>query len=57
MKGKLETYKGYFNNKEKEMAEMTEKIDDLERRVSEFNITKRTLDSKIALLNQKMATD
>lgn len=32
-------------------------IEDLERRVAEFAITKRTLDSKIALLNQKIASD
>lgn len=36
---------------------MVEKVEDLESRVAEFNITKRTLDSKIALLNQKITSD
>lgn len=50
-------YKSYFADKEKEIGEMNEKIEDLERRISEFNILKRTLDSKITLLTQKMNSD
>jgi chromosome segregation ATPase len=57
LRRKEAAYKTYFADKEQEIADMTGRIEDLERRVSEFNITKRSLDSKIALLTQKMTSD
>ena len=57
LRSKEEVYQNYYAEKERAVQELTAKIDELERKCSEFNITKKALESRLAILSQKLLSD
>lgn len=49
-----EYYRNYYLEKEKAMTVLTQKAEEDQRIIAEFNIARKTLESKVTLLTQKL---